>query len=151
MPRRGRPRDLVKVTLKHIRRIENDGWGWHVYFTRRRAPAWKFFADGADGPYDSLKAAVAWRDQRWIELGPARHARERGSKPSSTGVVGVSFEVSESDGRTYEKFRARWTEASGEPGRRNFSINRYGKANRWPSRSSVSSSGADIPNGLRSS
>lgn len=128
MPRRGRPRHLPKVTLKNIQRIEDDGWGWRVLVNRTPRQKWRYFADGPDGPFESLKAAITWRDETWRELGPARHARRRGSKPSTTGIVGLSREVVEQGGRVYEKYRAQWMDAFGEPHRPTFSIDRYGEA-----------------------
>ena len=95
-----------------------------------RAPhqEWQFFSDGPDGPYESLKAAVAWRDEAWLQLGPASHARRRGSKPSTTGIVGVTRDVVVQVGRVYEKYRAAWQDAAGTPRKRTFSVDRYGEA-----------------------
>jgi hypothetical protein len=128
MPRRGRARHLPKVTLKYIHRIEFSGWGWRVLVNRAPHQEWRFFADGADGPFESLRSAIAWRDETWRRLGPAAHARRRGSRPSTTGIVGVSHEVTRQDGRVYEKYRAAWLDADGHPRKRTFSIDRFGEA-----------------------
>lgn len=128
MPRRGRDRHLPKVTLKYIHRIEFDGWGWRVLVQRTPHTEWRYFPDGPGGPFESLRAAIAWRDETWRRMGPAQHARRRGSKPSATGVVGVSREVVRQDGRVYEKYRAAWQDADGQVRRRTFSVDRYGEA-----------------------
>lgn len=127
MPRRGRARDLPKVTLKYIHRVELDGWGWRVLITRAPRQEWRFFSDGADGPFDSLRAAIAWRDETWRRLGPSAHARRRGPRPSVTGLVGVTREVVRRNGRVYEKYRAAWLDADDQPRKRTFSIDRYGE------------------------
>ena len=62
MARKRRPEGFPRITLRNISRAEPKFFGWRVNVKRRRRYHVQHFADGADGPFESLRAAIAWRD-----------------------------------------------------------------------------------------
>lgn len=117
------------VTLKNIRRLEKHGHGWRVHIKRGRKEYPKYFPDGWDGPFESLRLAIAWRDQMWRELGAPTHVPKKATRRSSTGILGVAREIGKSsNGGLSDNYRAKWTTATGKVGRRSFSVRKYGKA-----------------------
>ena len=90
---------------------------------RRRRYHVQYFPDGPDGPFESLRAAIAWRDERWLELGSPTHVQAR-NRRNTSGVTGVRLEVSRAGGESYV---AKWNDADGRRHGRGFSLDRYGK------------------------
>lgn len=122
------PDNMPRVTLKNINRVEQGACGWRVHCKRLRREYVKYFPDGWDGPFDSLRAAIAWRDELWARLGPSTHVPIKATKRSSTGILGVTREAyAIASGTVVESYRAFWTDATGHTRRRGFSIDKYGE------------------------
>lgn len=89
---------------------------------------WRYFPDGPDGPFESLRQAILWRNSVWLRLGPperfaTKHAR------NSSGVVGVSREVQRTpSGRVVEMWAAGWPDADKAYHRRTFTVDKYGES-----------------------
>jgi hypothetical protein len=81
------------VTLNNINRLEKQAHGWRVHIKRRGREYTQYFPDGWDGPFESLRGAIAWRDETWRTLGPPNHASSKATTRSSSGVLGVTREV----------------------------------------------------------
>lgn len=129
MGRKKRPDGMPRVTLKNIHRIEGQGHGWRVHVKRQRREYVQYFPDGMDGPFQSLREAIDWRDALWRRLGPPTHVPARATRRSSSGVLGVTREVQRTaSGRIVETYRAAWTDADKKVRRRCFSVDRYGEA-----------------------
>ena len=81
-----------------------------------------------DGPFQSLRDAIAWRDEIWCRLGSATHVPSTPTARSSSGVLGVTREVLQAaSGRIVENYRAGWTDELKRVRRRAFSIDKYGE------------------------
>ncbi len=94
---------MPRVTLRHIRRLETEGCGWRVNVKRQRQSHVKYFPDGWDGPFDSLRRAIEWRDAQWEVHGAPTHVPRNATRRSNTGILGVSLEVQElASGRIVE-------------------------------------------------
>lgn len=127
MPKR-RFDGMPRVTLKNINRVEDRCCGWRVHIKRRRREFPRYFPDGPDGPFESLRAAIVWRDEQWAALGSPTHVPSKPTKRTSTGILGVSREVQRRpSGAIVECYRAAWTTAEGGRGRRSFDIDKYGE------------------------
>jgi hypothetical protein len=126
MPRQRRPEGFPRVTLKHIQRAEPKFFGWRVNVKRKGRGHVQYFADGPDGPFESLRAAIEWRDAVWERLGPPETQSSTDTR-STSGVVGVVHEVQRtSSGAIVETWRASWVDANGKRQRRAFSIDKFG-------------------------
>lgn len=68
MRRKKRPDGMPRVTLKNINRIEGQGQGWRVHVKRQRREHVQYVPDGMDGPFQSLRDAIDWRDGLWRRL-----------------------------------------------------------------------------------
>jgi hypothetical protein len=122
MPRKGRPRGFPRISLRNITRAEPKFYAWHVNITHRRKNFSRFFADGPDGPFQSLRTAIAWRDATWARVGAPSKVR---LLPAPGGrVVGVQLEVRAAG----DRYVAMWTDADGKWDRKRFSVDKYGKA-----------------------
>lgn len=118
---------MPKVTLKNINRVEVEAHGWRVHIKRRRRAYVQYFPDGMDGPFESLRAAIGYRDRLWRELGPPTHVPVKATRRSTSGVVGVHHEVQQiASGRVVENWVAAWTTADGGRQRRAFSLDKWG-------------------------
>lgn len=128
MAAKRRPEGMPRVTLKNIHRAEKNACGWRVHCKRLRREYVKYFPDGWDGPFASLRAAIAWRDELWARLGPPTHVPVKATRRSSTGTLGVTREACRIEsGTVVENYRAGWTDAGGTRRRRGFSIDKYGE------------------------
>lgn len=128
MTRKRRPDAMPFVTLKNIGRLEKAGYGWRVHIKRRGREYTKYFPDGWDGPFESLRQAIAWRDEAWLRLGPPTHAASKPTTRSSSGVLGVTREVQNTaSDRVVENYRASWCDSTGRVRRRTFSVDKYGE------------------------
>lgn len=121
MPRKGRPRGFPRISLSNITRAEPKFYAWYVNITHRTKSYTRYFADGPDGPFESLRAAISWRDATWARVG----APSKVHLPAPSGrVVGVSLEVRAAG----DRYVAMWTNADGKWDRKRFSVDKYGKA-----------------------
>jgi len=128
MARKKRPDGFPKITLKNISRPEPRFFGWRANVKRGRKDHYKDFPDGPDGPFESLRAAILWRNMTWARLGPPTRASSRNARNTS-GVVGVSREVQRlPSGEITEIWAAGWNDADCLNHRRAFSIDKYGNA-----------------------
>jgi hypothetical protein len=118
-----RPEGFARVTLKNISRAEPKFFGWKVHVKRRGHNHVQYFADGTDGPFESLRAALEWRDATWQQLGHPSHVSTRHSRNTS-GIIGVRIEVT--PGGT-EHYVAKWLDADRKRHGRAFSIDKYGR------------------------
>lgn len=119
---------MPRITLDNIKRLEKHGCGWRVHIKRQRREYTEYFPDGWDGPFESLRGAIAWRDRQWEALGGPTHVPQKATRRSLTGILGVSYESQElPNGRVVENYRAFWTKADGGPGKRSFSVDKYGR------------------------
>ena len=128
MARKKRPDGFPKITLRNIIRTEPKFFAWRVNIKRGGTSHYKDFPDGPDGPFESLRAAILWRNMMWARLGPPSHVMKRHARNAS-GVVGVSREVQRlASGRITELWAAGWNDADGSDHRRSFTIDKYGEA-----------------------
>ena len=72
MAAKRRPEGMPRVTQKNIYRAEKNACGRRVHCKRQRREYVKYCPDGWEGPFESLRAAIAWRDELWARLGPLR-------------------------------------------------------------------------------
>jgi hypothetical protein len=130
MAHKKRPDGFPKMTLKNIRRPEPKYFGWRVNIKRGRKAHWRDFPDGPDGPFESLRAAILWRNMMWLRLGPPnRVSVSKRNARNSSGVVGVSREVQRTpSSQIFEVWAAGWNDADRINHRRVFSIDKYGDA-----------------------
>jgi hypothetical protein len=116
----------VRVTLKNIHRLEKEGHGWRVHVTRGYRAWAKYFPDGADGPFGSLRSAVVWRDGLWRRVGPPTHTHAVAKQ--SPGPIGVNRETKHwPSGRAYDYWVATWIGPDGRQHDRTFSVNKFGE------------------------
>ena len=122
MPRKGRPRGFPRISLLNITRAEPEFYAWLVSVTRRRKSHTRFFADGPDGPFESLRAAISWRDATWARVGAPSKVR---LLPAPDGrVIGVTLEVR----AVGDRYVAMWIDADQRWHRKRFGVDKYGKA-----------------------
>ena len=123
-----RPEGYPRITLRNVSRIELASFGWRVNIKRSRKSYWKDFPDGPDGPFQSLRQAVVWRNSMWARLGPPSHVK-RADKRNATGILGVSREAQRiASGTVFETWVGKWPDADGRSCKESFSIDKYGEA-----------------------
>jgi hypothetical protein len=114
--------------MKSIYRLdERSMCGWVVKFKRQKKTFHKYFHDSVGGPPESLRQAIAYRDEQIQRLPtPTRiwvtPPKEKG------GTRGVTREAAATpSGHVAESWRAYWVEVDGKVGRRSFSVHKYGE------------------------
>ena len=124
--KRGRRRTGTVGRLTNIRR---DRGAWTVSVIRRAETFADYFPDAVWGGREgALVAAQRFRDGLLLHIGPDTRVRRTvpRSASSSTGVVGVTLEEHEVDGKVYERAVAQWRDADKKTRRRRFLVERYG-------------------------
>ena len=124
---KSRKRLPPRVTLKNVNRIEKSAHGWRVHIKRQRREYVQYFPDAMDGPFQSLRDAIAWRDEMWRTLGIPYQVRSVATTRSSTGVLGVTREVQLKSRLIFEGYRAAWTDETKHVRKRSFSIDKFGE------------------------
>jgi hypothetical protein len=117
------------ASLKYIYRQESQGFhAWAVKMKRAKRMHVRYFKDGAEGPIESLRRAIAYRDALFKRL-PAPMRIFSSHVRNTTGIIGVNREVSRtSSGNLAENWVGKWVEADGWTIRRRaFSVNKYGE------------------------
>jgi hypothetical protein len=133
--RKPRPRAKASRTaLPNIRRREKspkDAAGWSVSLTRRGEKMFKSFADSKHGgKTKALKLAKAWRERMLKSTSDVEYVlwrREKRSRPSGSGIVGVGRYTVHYAGRPHEVWEAAWKDADGKRHSRRFFISVYGE------------------------
>lgn len=114
--------------MKCIYRLdERSICGWVVKLKRQRKTFHKYFHDGEGGPPESLRLAIAYRDDL-IQRLPAPTRIWTTPSKDKNGVRGVTRGVQATPtGHVAESWVAAWVEVDGKVGRRSFSVHKYGE------------------------
>ena len=110
--------------------IHEEPEGWSVRVMRRGRNFSEYFGNAVwGGRALALLAAQRFRDRLLQRIEPDTRVRSQIPKGrrSKTGVVGVSREPYEVDGRVYHRYVAHWPDLEKGPQRRRFGIERYGE------------------------
>ena len=121
--------------MRYILRVDKEHHSWKVAVRRMNTYRHQYFTDSAyGGTAQALVAAMAWRDATVAELTDVDYAvwrRELMPSRNTSGIVGVSRGlVPKKRGKRIVKFAnwtAHWLTASGDRGKRSFSVNKYGE------------------------
>jgi AP2 domain len=116
------------ATLNWIYREERPGFqGWVVKVRREKRESLRYFNDVPQGPVESMRRAIAYRDQLLQRLGAPTHM-DRKHRGNKSGVLGVCREIYKtSSGGIGENCVASWVDEARRRHRRAFSIQKYGE------------------------
>ena len=118
-----------RYRIGHLANIRRELGAWTVTVMRQGRRFVDYFPDRVWGGRErALVAAQRFRDGLLMHVEPDTRVRRRTPEGSLnlTGVVGVSFEEYEVDGRDYERFVAHWPDPDKGKQRRRFGVGRYG-------------------------
>jgi hypothetical protein len=111
------------------RHVQRGLSGWNVRISHRKRIFARYFADKKyGGEQQALDQAKAWRNEIAKRLPKQvfeRLCRGQLQHPSS-GVKGVTFVMTNSDGRQYSYWQAQWATEEGGAKRKKFSVTKYG-------------------------
>jgi hypothetical protein len=128
------PHTGMRPHLRNIARQEKSpkrAAGWTVSLTRRGENMFKSFADSKyGGKTKGLKAAKAWREQMVESTSDADYVlwrREKRSRPSSSGIVGVGRYSVRYETSRHLVWDAYWQDADGKRYSRRFFVSVHGE------------------------
>jgi hypothetical protein len=124
----------ISSDLRHISRTEKtpkQAAGWKAGVMRRGKAMHKHFADSKyGGKTKALSAAKAWRDQVVKSTSDVDYVlwrREKRSRPSGSGIVGVGRYVVRYEATRHPVWEASWQDADGRRHSRRFFISVHGE------------------------
>ena len=123
----------AKMELFDYRLDERSMCGWLVKFKRQKQTFHKYFHDGVGGPPESLRQAIAYRDEQ-IQRLPTPSKIWVTPPKEKGGTRGVTRTIAATpSGHVAESWVAQWVEVDAELGRRSFSMHKYGekRPRRW--------------------
>jgi hypothetical protein len=124
----------VNPELRNISRLEKSpkhAAGWRVGVVRRGKGTYKHFADSEfGGKTKALSAAKTWRDEivkAVTEVDYVLWRRQKRSRPSSSGIVGVGRYEVQYEASRHPVWEASWQDADGRRHSRRFFISAHGE------------------------